>query len=268
MDVGGMQCHGCGSTNVRFDPQRRMLVCNQCGKEEYYSRSTLNASGKVMYARQNAITFFGEGRYEQAKEYAEDVLNISVDNAPALYILAYFDEFVLGKNESLHRYFSKMEKIALEYDEVQELMKLFIASPYKLMEHEEEVIKLLAVNMQSEQDAPVLCAFFDKLCPYLISKWPSMGYFKPSLTELYAELAGHCGIPKTCFALLNAIQSNPDSPYVSNTFFLKPKTEYFYEHFVLPVGKVINAMKDDQFKAKFLAAYKQRKEKFEADAKA
>ena len=150
MEIGALQCHGCGSTKVSFDPQRRILICNQCGKTEYYSRSTLNANGKVLYARQNAISFFTEGRYEQAKQYAQEILNISIDNAPALYILAYYDEFHFGKNEALHRYFEKMDKIALEYDETRELMKLFLASPYKLMEHQEEVIRLLAVNMQAE----------------------------------------------------------------------------------------------------------------------
>ena len=93
------------------------------------------------------------------------------------------------------------------------------------------------------------------------------GLLKPSLIELYTELVEHCGIPKTCFALLNAIQKNPDSPYAGDTFFLRPKTEYFYEHFVLPVGKVIDAMKDEQYRGKFLAAYKQRKQQYELDSK-
>lgn len=266
MEFGGMQCHGCGSTKVSFDPQRRILICNQCGKTEYYSRSTLNANGKVIYASQNALNFFAEGRYEQSKEYAQEVLNISIDNAPALYILAYFDEFHLGKNESLHRYFEKMEKIALEYDEIKELMKLFLASPYKLLEYEEEVIRLLAANMQSEEDKTTLCTFFDTLCPYLISKWPSMAYLRPSLVEMYKELAEHCGIPKTCFALLSAIQKNPDSPYARNTFFLRPKTEYFYENFVLPIGKVMGAINEKSIKDKFIAAYNQRKNQYEADS--
>lgn len=267
MEVGSMQCHGCGSTNVSFDPKRRILICNQCGKEEYYSRSTLNANGKVLYARQNALNFFSAGRYEQAKEYAKDVLNISIDNAPALYILSYYDEFHLGKNEALHHYFEMMEKVALEYDEVKELMQLFLASPYKLMEYEEEVIKIIAVNMQSEEDAGTLCSFFDRLCPYLISKWPSMAYLTPSLVEMFQELAEHCGIPKTCFALLNSIQKNPDSPYTNNTFFLKPKTEYFYEHYVSPIGKVVEAINDEEkLKSKFVSAYRQRVQQYKMDA--
>ena len=263
MEPGGMQCHGCGSTNVQFDPKRRILICNQCGKEEYYSRATLNANGKVLYARQNALSFFSEGRYDTARQYAQEVLNISVDNAPALYILSYHDEFKLGKNGILQRFFQKMDDLALEYDEVKELMSLFLASPLKLLDYEEDVIKVIAGNMQAEEDASVLCAFFDKICPYFISKWPSIAYFRPSLAEMYAELAGHCGIPKTCFALINAIQANPESPYSKNNFFLKQNAIYFYQNFVTPIGTIISAMKDNPMKSKFVAVYQQRRQQFE-----
>ena len=72
---------------MTFDPKRRILLCNQCGKEEYYSRATLNANGKVVFSRRNAIRFFSEGKLEDARHYAMEVLNISMDNAPAMYIL-------------------------------------------------------------------------------------------------------------------------------------------------------------------------------------
>ena len=58
MEGAGLQCHGCGSTNVVFDSKRRILKCNQCGKEEYYSRATLNSNGKVVFGKQNAMSFF------------------------------------------------------------------------------------------------------------------------------------------------------------------------------------------------------------------
>ena len=120
--------------------------------------------------------------------------------------------------------------------------------------------------MQSEKDASMLCTFFDKLCPYLISKWPSMAYLTPSLAEMLQELAEHCGIPKTCFALLNAIQKNPDSPYAGNTFFLKPKTEYYYEHFVIPIGKIVGSINEESLKRKFVLAYRQRVQQYKEDA--
>ncbi len=266
MEAGGMQCHGCGSTNVTFDPQRRILICNQCGKQEYYSRATLNASNKVVFARQNAIRFFTSGKYDSARDYAQDVLNISADNAAAVYIMAFHDEFCLSRNGSLNRFFRTIDNTPLEYQEILDLMDLFLAAPNKLIDYQEEVIQVIAKNLQSGADRKMLGDFFDKICPYFISRWPSMGNLNENLIDMYAELTEYCGIPKTCFALLNAIRKNPDSPYASNSFFLKSKSEYFYERFVLPVGKILNSMKDAQLKAKFLAAYRQQKQQYEKDA--
>ena len=145
MDLEGLQCHGCGSTNVTFDPKRRILSCNQCGKEEYYSRSTLNANGKVVYARRNAIHFFKEGRMDDAKHYAMEVLNISMDNAPAMYILAYYDEFTARKPDSMRMFFEQIMDVALEYDEVRDICSLIMGSAYNLADFEEQVIQLIAV---------------------------------------------------------------------------------------------------------------------------
>ena len=179
MDLEGLQCHGCGSTNVTFDPKRRILSCNQCGKEEYYSRSTLNANGKVVYARRNAIHFFKEGRMDDARE---------------------------------------------------------------------------------------LCTVIDTICPFLISKRTSAGYLTDNLVDMYRELAEHCGIPKTCFALLKSIETNPDSPYVGQSFYLKAKVRYFYDNYVVNVGKVIRAMNDANLKAKFVGAYENKCQQYKADA--
>lgn len=266
MDMGGMQCRGCGSTNVTFDPKQRILRCNQCGKEEYYSRATLNANGKVVFGRQNAIRSFIGGRVEEARHYAMEVLNISMDNAPAMYILAYYDEFTVRKPDSMRQFFAQLRDVPLEYDEVADLRGLFLASAYNLADYEENVIELVALNMQAEEDAPELCKFIDALCPYWIGKRTSAGFLTASLGEMYQELAAHCGIPKTCFALLKAIDTNPDSPYTDQSFYLKAKAQYFYEHFITDIGPVIAAMCDGELQKKFLSVYQKKREKYRADA--
>lgn len=266
MDMEGMQCRGCGSTNVVFDSKRRILICNQCGKEEYYSRATLNANGKVIFARRNAIRFFGDGKLEDARHYAMEVLNISMDNAPAMYILAYYDEFITRKPNAMQNFFTQVSELPLEYDEVSDLRGLMLSSAYNLSDFEEDVIQLIAMNMQSEEDAADLCGFIDTLCPYLIARRTSTSFLTASLAEMYQELASHCGIPKTCFALLKSIETNPDSPYVDNSFFLKAKARYFFEHYMKAIADIISAIKDPALKVKFCGAYQKKCEKYKSDA--
>ena len=266
MDFAGLQCHGCGSTNVTFDPKQRILRCNQCGNEEYYSRSTLNASGKVAYARRNAMQFFKEGRMDDARHYAKDFLNISMDNAPSLYILAYYDEFATRKPDSMKNFFIQMADVPLEYDEVRDICSLLMASAYNLGDFEEDVIKLLALNMQSPDDARELCTVIDSICPYLISKRTSSAYLTNNLVSMYRELAGHCDIPKTCFALLKSIETNPDSPYVGQTFYLRAKAQYFYENYVVNIGKVLQGICDTDLKTKFVNTYNNKCMQYKKDA--
>lgn len=266
MDTSGLQCHGCGSSNVEFDPKSRKLICHTCGKEEYYSRATLNMNGKVVFSRQNAIHFFMDGRFEDSRHYAMEVLNILADNAPALYIMAYYEEFVVKNDGAMKRFFRQMQEVALEYDEVQDLRQLLTASSYRLQDFEEDMIQLIAANMQAEEDIAELCGFIDQICPYLISKRTSTGYLTKELADMYKELAEHCTIPKTCFALLKSIETNPDSPYADNSFYLKSKTRYFYDNYILPIGDIISAMNNPEYKDKFINSYQKKQAKFLADA--
>ncbi len=265
MDMQGLQCHGCGSTNVEFDPKGRILRCNQCGKQEYYSRATLNANGKVVFGKHNAIQFFVDGKMEDARHYAMEVLNIAMDHAPAMYILAYYDEFTARKPDAMKRFFSQIKNVALEYEEVQDIRRLLLASAYNLADFEEDIIQLVAGNMPAAEDAEDLCGFIDKVCPYLIAKRTSSGFLTENLLTMYVELAEHCGIPKTCFALLKSVETNPDSPYIDNSFYLKAKARHFYEHYITDIGKVIHAMKDSTLRGKFLNVYKEKCAQYKED---
>lgn len=255
MDMNHLQCSGCGSSEVDFDPQSRTLVCRQCGKKEFYSRATLNASGKVVYGRQNALKFFREGTLESAQHYAREVLNVSMDNAPALFILAYYNEFVEKHTGAMKKFFQQIQPVALEYDEVQELRELLVATASQLEDYEGEIITLLAQNMQAEEDSESLCATLDKICPCFLKRRTSCDFLSRERIEMYQDLAEHCVIPKTCLALLSGIKSNPDSPFASDSFYLRSKAQYFYDHYVLAVGSIVERMKENPNKQKFLRAY-------------
>ncbi len=255
MEFDKLECSGCGSANVEFDPRSRRLICNQCGNEEVYSRKRVNSGAKVIYSRDNAIRFFMDNNYSNAGKYAQDVLNISIDNAPALYIISYIEEFDNKKRGNMEKFFTVTRDLPLDYNEVEELKKLFLASPYKLIEHEEEFIRLIAINSQDESDKKDLCNFIDAISPYLIAKRPGISYLTAELAEMYSDLAGHCNIPKTCFALLDSIEKNPDSPYRNNTFSHTARNKYFYENYILPIGNIVKSINDTMLREKFVAAY-------------
>lgn len=267
MEATGLKCNGCGSSNVVFDPKRRILVCNQCGKEEYYSRATLNSNGKVLLSKDNAMQFFAEGKFDSARHYALEILNISQDNAPALFIIAYYDDFVERKDYAVKQFFTKIRDISLEYNEIRELIILFENAIYNMSDYEKEMLELIALNMQSSEDIKELSEFADKICPYYILKRTSINYFTNGMYEIYKEYAEHCDIPKTCFALMKSIKQNPDSPYCNNTFYLKSKTEYFYNNYVIPIGEIISSMSNGEFKQKFINSYKKLKEEYISDEK-
>ncbi|MBP5331511.1 MAG: hypothetical protein J6Y89_06635 [Lachnospiraceae bacterium] len=265
MDEAGLKCNGCGSTNVVFDPKTRILYCNQCGNSQQYSRATLNRNGKVLFGKQNAIKFFKEARYAEAHNFAMDVLNVSMDNVPAMYIMAYYNEFEEKKNGALKAFFEKIKKTEdVEGDEIRDLAELFVSSDYRLCDYEEDVIEVIAVNMQADEDIDELSQFIEKICPNMIPRRASSDYLSGNLLDMYIELAEHCNIPKTCYSLLKSIDSNPDSPAVRNSFDMKAASRHYFEHYVLNVGKVLAAMRESEFKSKFLGAYSKLKSKYES----
>ena len=266
MENGVLICRGCGSTNVTFNPKLRLLVCNQCGREEHYSRGYLNSNSKVVLSRKNAVNFFVEGKYEEARHYAMDVLNISMDNVPALFIIAFYDEYVEKMNDSIRLFFSQVSDVDVEYEELDDMKILIKSCARRMSSFEEKIIEFFAKNMQAEEDKEELCELFDAICPYFISRRTSSNYLTEGLKDMYKELAGYCGIPKTCFALLKSIDTNPDSPYVNNSFFLKSKSQYFLDNYIVPVGEVLDAMIDNEFKTKFVGAYQNKVNKFKLDA--
>lgn len=265
MELSGLKCNGCGSTNVKFDEKNRVLICYQCGKEEPFSRHDFANNDKVVITKDNAIKFFLAGKYEDAHKYAQDVLNIMLDNIPALYMMAYYDEVVNKRIGSLKRFFEYASEIKdVDYHEIRDMLKLFENTARHLKDYEREVLTFVALNMQSGEDKEELCEFVDKLCPYFIANRTSMDYFIKN-KDLYVDFAQHCGIPKTCYALVKSIAENPDSPYKSQKFDLVERNKYFFEQYVVPIGTVVQNMNYDQMKQKFLAYYMQMKDKFSKD---
>ena len=262
MEVFGLTCAGCGSTDVDFNTETRKVTCNQCGKVEYYSRAQLGATGKIVIAKDNAIKFFREGNLPGAREFAVGVLNVMQDNAAALFIVAYCDEFVEGQAGAMEGFFRRTDPMPLESDEVKDLMALFEDKLPNLRDFEVQVVTLVVKNLQSPDDRARLSEFIDRVCPYCILHYASEDFMTPEREDFYRDVAGHCDVPKTCLALLRGIREIPSSPWKAGSFAMRARAMYFLEHYVEPVGRVVSAMRDGRFKPKFLQAYAQEHEKY------
>ena len=262
-----ISCSGCGSTNVIYDPKTRSLTCQQCGKRETYSRATLKRNNGVVHCKGNALRLFKEANYADARKFAFDILNIMEDNVPARFIMRFADEVAGRQAGSLKHFFDDMADEAMEFDEVRDLIELMTVGCTYLADYEEDIIKLFAANMQSPNDKAELCEFIDTVCPFFIRKRRTVTFMSPALTEMYGDLTEHCGIPKTCLALIKGIETNPESPYApGGSFDMKARVKGFYEDYVLRVGEVIKRMNAPQWKAKFESGYQQKLKKFQEDS--
>ena len=153
-----------------------------------------------------------------------------------------------------------------EYDEVRDLIDLFESTLYNMRDFEVQMVSIVVANMQSMEDRPRLEGFIDAVCPFCIARYASEDFMTAEREDFYQDIAANCNIPKTCLALLKGIKENPGSPYKTGSFALRRRTLYFLEHYVEPVGRIVNSMKASQYKQKFLSAYQQVSEQYRSMA--
>lgn len=254
MDADVFRCPNCGAT-VDIDFKTRKGFCDFCGKTVVFPRRTFNSNGKIQDDLKICLRCFEEKRFEEARKHAENVLAVAIDNGPALYARAYYEAFfAVNKNTArIGEFFRQILDIDLDGEEVEPLKKMFLATIFKLDSHEEDVLRWAEANLVPSD----LCNFVDSFSAILISRRSTIDFFTPELEELYQKISASCSIPKTCFSLLQAISKNPDSPYPENRFFLKTKTQRFYNDFVLPIGEIIKVMASQELREKFYKAYQQ-----------
>ena len=262
-----IKCSNCGSSEGEWDSRKLTFHCFRCRRESHFLRKDINSD--VGYRSEKAVQGFCDKNYDVAEKLAMEIVGISYYHAPANYILAYIGEIINHKYNKLDEFFTEMEsQEEIEDSEIEELEKMIISSPSRLIDYEPRIINLIAKHIAKdksyEQMKSNLLRFTDTICPYWISTRTSSDFLTKELADIYKEMAQHCSIPKTCYALYNAIVKIPDSPCVNNTFYLTTKTRKFYENFILPIGEIINSIQDNDTKAKFSAAYENRKKQFEA----
>ena len=264
MDATVFHCPNCAAP-VDIDYKTRKGSCEFCGSVVTFPRKTFNSSANVVNELPICLRCFDEKRFADARAHAESVLAIATDNGPALYARTYYEAFaaVTRNSERVGEFFKQINDIDMDGEEVEALKKMFLSTIHKLADYEEDVLRWAVNNLHPSE----LGSFTEAISPLLLSKRTSIDFFTPGLAKLYKEISAASPIPKTCYALLQAITTNPDSPYPENRFFLKTKTQRFHDEFVLPVGEIIQNMASPELKNKFYRVYQARVEDMEKQMK-
>lgn len=253
MDALVFHCPNCAAT-VDIDFKTRKGYCESCGSPVTFPRSAFNSDKNVENELKLCTKCFIEKRFSEAKNHAENILAVAIDNAPALYARAYYESYsAINKNSArMGEFFEQLREIQTDAEEIEPLRQMFISTLFKLADYEADVLNWATENLKPSE----LCKFTEEFSPALIVKRATIEFFTPALVELYKKISATCSMPKTCYALLQAITANPDSPYPDNRFFLKTKTQRFYQDFVLPVGEIIQSMQSEELKNKFYQVFK------------
>ena len=260
MDAIAFHCYGCGAS-VDIDLKTRKGVCKWCGNVVTIPRKQINGLEDVQSELTVCVRCFLEKRFAEARNHAERVLAIAIDNAPALFARAYYESFTADilNSSRMAEFFNALPQIEVEPEEVEHLKEMFLSSVFKLAPYEEKVLGW-AVTAMSPQE---LCEFTASFSTQLIPKRTTIDFMTPALTEAYKNVSAAGTAPKTCYALLQAVLNNPDSPFRTNAFYLRTKTQRFYQEFLLPVGEILTSMASPELKNKFCHVYQSKKEEFE-----
>ncbi len=257
MDAMSFLCSGCGQP-LDIDFKTRKGICAWCGTVNTFPRKVFNSSDKVEADIKSCLRCFSEQRYADARKHAEDVLTVAVDNVPALFVRAYYDAF-LDENKvawRMEEFFNQIRTIEMDAEEIEPTATLFRTTAVKLEAYEGRVLTWADHNLAGSE----LCNFAEMFFVPLLMKKTNINFFTRDLCDTLKSIAAKCSIPKVCYALLAAIKNNPDSPYPENRFFLKTKTQRFYDEFVVPLGGIIQAMESQGLRDKFYPVYQKQKE--------
>lgn len=242
--------------------KKRRGFCEFCNMDVLFPKKSSTASPNAVHALNEAKRFFLQKNFESARSEAETVVSMAANNVPALYIIAYYNAFVapVKKRESLDHLFNEvLPEAELEIEEEEMFKELALKTILHTADFHEQIVSKIA-----EFDDPAEAAeFIEQFSPYVITKSTDIDWFTPKIKEAYMDLTRTANIPKTWYALLVSVSKNPQSPLASGEFFLKTKTQNFYNNYVLPVGEILNAIPNAEIKAKFVAVYKKTRADFE-----
>lgn len=242
-----------------IDFATKRAICPKCESVTVFTRRQINGSKQVSYDVENAIKFFEENNFETAKRYAESALSASMDNAVALFILAYYNAYhAPTKNQTyLDKFFKEsLKEIDVDFEEMESLKPLLLKRVLNLYSYEKYILEKILQTQKSKE----IAAFVEEFSPYTINKRGSIDWFDSQMVNIYVALTEKASIPKTWFALYKQISENPDSPEKTDTFYLKTKAKRFFEDYVCNLEKIFAKINDTQWKDKFVGGLAKKKQ--------
>lgn len=268
MEAEQYKCSGCGgpidASLINFKTRR--AKCIWCGKEIIFPKKNSTASPNAVIALEEGVKFFLEKNFESAKTCAETVVSMVPQNLPALFILAYYNAFIstIKSRKSWETLFTeKLQDATMEIEEEEVFKTLLLKTILYSCEYEEEIIcKFIEFD-----DIEEATQFIEQFCPITISKRNNVEWFTTKYKDALCRVTTQTNIPKTWFSLLSSISKNPDSPLMTGEFYLKTKSMNFYKEYLLPIGEILNQIKEEDLKKKFVSAYEKIKLYFESKLK-
>ncbi len=258
-------CPNCGmpveASAMNFKTRR--AHCDFCGKEIIFPKRSSTASPNAVHALEEATRFFMEKNYASAKTCAETVVSMVPGNAPALYIIAYYNAFVapVKNRSSLDRLFKEtLPDVEFEIEEEEAFKSLLIKTILYASIYEEEII----CKFVEFDDASEAAEFIENFCPFTIAKRTTYTWLTPELVDAFKAISKKAAIPKTWYALLVSVSKNPESPLATGQFYLRTKSANFYNNYLLPVGEILSCISDQTMKTKFVTVFNKLKADFEA----
>ena len=244
-----------------IDLKSKRATCPRCDSLVTFSRKEINSSKVVTHDIENALRFFEEKNYENAKKAADSAISVSDDNVIALFIIAYYEAYCTRHKTGIHldKFFkSQLQEIDTLEEEIEGLKKLISLCGNHLDDYEEYILSKM-LQTQGDED---LQKFVEDYCPAVIMRRGNIDWFTPSMRATYKEITAKVSVYNTWKALYQQISKNPDSPELNDKFFLKTKTERFYNDYILGVEDIFAGITDDAMKNKFMTAVANKKQIF------
>lgn len=179
-------------------------------------------------------------------------------------------EFILGfcayvgqsaSTAGMDRFFTKFHPSELTDAQKSNLRRMFLKFPRNLAGYELQTVRF--VREMSGGDAKALCDFVDAFSPYIIKKRESARFLDREMCDFYRELAGECSIPKTCYALVGAMKTLPESPFAGDSFGLRTRAQNFRRDFMNPVGDIVSGIRDSARREQLTGMYRETVSEFE-----